>query len=84
MWDDVLLSDVSADKIPSNITLQVWHEISGVKNLTSRGYDVVVSLSDFCILIVVTLGGSQTILDMLKPQKTLTLTQVKEEVGVDL
>lgn len=47
MWDDVLLSDVSADKIPSNITLQVWHEISGVKNLTSRGYDVVVSLSDF-------------------------------------
>ena len=52
--------------------------------MTSRGYDVVVSLSDFCILIVVTLGGSQTILDMLKPQKTLTLTQVKEEVGVDL
>ena len=52
--------------------------------LDFRGYDVVVSLSDFCILIVVTLGGSQTILDMLKPQKTLTLTQVKEEVGVDL
>ncbi|KAF6059869.1 Glycosyl hydrolase 20, catalytic domain family protein [Candida albicans] len=50
MWDDVLLSDVSADKIPSNITLQVWHEISGVKNLTSRGYDVVVSSSDFLYL----------------------------------
>lgn len=50
MWDDVLLSDVSVDNIPSNITLQVWHEIGGVKNLTSRGYDVVVSLSDFLYL----------------------------------
>lgn len=50
MWDDILLSTVSVPKLPPNITLQVWHEPTGIKNLTSRGYDVIVSLYDFLYL----------------------------------
>lgn len=50
MWDDVLLSTVSVPNIPDNITLQVWHEPEGIKNLTSRGYDVIVSLYEFLYL----------------------------------
>ena len=51
MWDDVLLSsDGAAHSLPSNVTLQVWHEQSGVKNLTLQGYEVVVSLSSHLYL----------------------------------
>ncbi|CAK9439164.1 uncharacterized protein LODBEIA_P33880 [Lodderomyces beijingensis] len=50
MWDDVLLSDGAVESLPSNVTLQTWHEVSGVKNLTSRGYNVIVSSSDHLYL----------------------------------
>ncbi|RCK64890.1 Beta-hexosaminidase [Candida viswanathii] len=50
MWDDVLLSDVSVPELPANVTLQIWHEPAGIKNLTSRGYDVIVSLYEYLYL----------------------------------
>ncbi|CAK9435278.1 uncharacterized protein LODBEIA_P57570 [Lodderomyces beijingensis] len=50
MWDDVLLADGAVESLPGNITLQIWHTGSGIKNLTSRGYKVVVSSYDHLYL----------------------------------
>ncbi|CAI5759947.1 unnamed protein product [Candida verbasci] len=43
MWDDVLLSDEAVDNLSTNITIQIWHDPSGIKQLTSKGYDVIIS-----------------------------------------
>ncbi|KIX06130.1 uncharacterized protein Z518_04104 [Rhinocladiella mackenziei CBS 650.93] len=51
MWEDVLLSVPHAHTLPQNIILQSWNNgIDNIKNLTSRGYDVVVSSADFFYL----------------------------------
>ncbi|KAA8917069.1 hypothetical protein TRICI_000741 [Trichomonascus ciferrii] len=52
MWQDAVLStDIAARDVPKNIILQAWSDgVDSVKNLTARGYDVVVSSSDFVYL----------------------------------
>ncbi|KAI5968030.1 HEX1 [Candida margitis] len=50
MWDDVLTSEGAVKELPLNITLQVWHEPSHIKNLTRKGYNVIVSSADHLYL----------------------------------
>ncbi|KAL2441239.1 Beta-hexosaminidase [Exophiala dermatitidis] len=51
MWEDILLSDPHAHTLPQNIILQSWNGgLTNIKNLTSQGYDVVVSSADFFYL----------------------------------
>lgn len=49
MWDDVVTSS-DAVNLAQNITLQIWHEPSQIKNITSKGYNVIVSLADHLYL----------------------------------
>lgn len=51
MWEDILLSDPHAHTLPKNIILQSWNSgLTNIKTLTSQGYNVVVSSSDFFYL----------------------------------
>lgn len=50
MWDDVLTSDGAVANLSRNITLQVWHKSSHIKDITRKGYNVVVSLADYLYL----------------------------------
>lgn len=52
MWEDVFLSaDAAAHTVPTNIILQSWNNgLTNIAKLTTAGYDVVVSSSDFLYL----------------------------------
>lgn len=52
MWEDMIIAPEHAtDLPPENVILQSWNNgITNIKNLTSRGYDVVVSSSEFFYL----------------------------------
>lgn len=50
MWEDIVIAPEHASIPPENIILQSWNDISNIKNLTSRGYDVVVSSNSFFYL----------------------------------
>lgn len=52
MWEDVVLSpDASAHNVPKNVIMQSWNSGAGnIQKLTSQGYDVIVSSSDFLYL----------------------------------
>ncbi|KAF7594979.1 hypothetical protein BBP40_007787 [Aspergillus hancockii] len=51
MWEDVVLSAEHAHDVPKNIVMQSWNNgLQYISNLTARGYDVIVSSSDFMYL----------------------------------
>lgn len=51
MWEDVVLSDdISARNITKDVILQSWNQPSHIKNLTEKGFDVIVSNKDFLYL----------------------------------
>ncbi|KAL6241400.1 woronin body major protein [Rhinocladiella similis] len=51
MWEDILNATPHAHTVPKNIILQTWNNgLENIKNLTARGYDIVVSSSDFFYL----------------------------------
>ena len=52
LWEDVILAPSHASKVPTkNVILQSWNNgLTNIKNLTSRGYDVIVSSADFFYL----------------------------------
>ncbi|KAL2870033.1 beta-N-acetylhexosaminidase [Aspergillus lucknowensis] len=51
MWEDVVLSAEHADDVPEDIVMQSWNlGLENIGKLTERGYDVIVSSSDFLYL----------------------------------
>ncbi|KAJ6015388.1 hypothetical protein N7540_009979 [Penicillium herquei] len=51
MWEDIALSTEAAHDVPKDIVLQTWNNgLTNIQNLTARGYDIVVSSSDFLYL----------------------------------
>lgn len=52
MWEDVLLSpDAAAHNLSHNVIIQAWNNgVTNIGKLTAKGYDVVVSSSDFLYL----------------------------------
>jgi hexosaminidase len=51
MWEDIFLSAENAHNVPKDIIMQSWNNgLANIKKLTSAGYDVVVSSSDFLYL----------------------------------
>ncbi|TPX21560.1 woronin body major protein [Coccidioides immitis] len=52
MWEDVLLSgNMHAHRVPRDIIMQSWNGgLANIKNLTARGYEVIVSSADFLYL----------------------------------
>lgn len=52
MWEDMVLSEnMHAKKVPKDIVMQSWNAgLTHIKNLTSLGYDVIVSSADFMYL----------------------------------
>ncbi|PGH16972.1 hypothetical protein AJ79_01356 [Helicocarpus griseus UAMH5409] len=51
MWEDVVMANTHAHSVPKDIIMQSWNGgLKNIKNLTSRGYDVIVSSSDFFYL----------------------------------
>jgi hexosaminidase len=53
MWEDVLLSadNAATGEIPKDVVLQAWNDgLVHVKNITEKGYRVIVSSSDFMYL----------------------------------
>lgn len=51
MWEDILLSTPHATSLPHTITLQTWNlGLTNIHNLTSQGYDIIVSSADFLYL----------------------------------
>lgn len=51
MWEDVAIATESAHDVPKDIVMQSWNSgVGNIKKLTSAGYDVVVSSSDFLYL----------------------------------
>lgn len=51
MWEDILLSTPHVNTLPEDIVLQSWNlGLTNIANLTARGYDVIVSSSDFFYL----------------------------------
>ncbi|KAB8266264.1 glycoside hydrolase superfamily [Aspergillus pseudonomiae] len=51
MWEDIVLSAENAHDVPKNIVMQSWNNgLEYISNLTARGYDVIVSSSDFMYL----------------------------------
>ncbi|KAG2186401.1 hypothetical protein INT43_002839 [Umbelopsis isabellina] len=52
MWEDVVTSaDIPAKNVPKNIIMQTWNNgPNNTKVLTAKGYDVIVSSSDFFYL----------------------------------
>ncbi|KAF8847879.1 putative beta-N-acetylhexosaminidase naga [Acephala macrosclerotiorum] len=51
MWEDVYLSTPHAHTVPKDIILQTWNGgLTNIKTLTSAGYDIIVSSSDWFYL----------------------------------
>lgn len=51
MWEDITLSAEHAHDVPTDIVMQSWNNgLEYISNLTARGYDVIVSSSDFLYL----------------------------------
>ncbi|OGM50863.1 N-acetylglucosaminidase [Aspergillus bombycis] len=51
MWEDIVLSAENAHDVPKDIVMQSWNNgLEYISNLTARGYDVIVSSSDFMYL----------------------------------
>ncbi|RHZ61124.1 beta-N-acetylhexosaminidase [Aspergillus thermomutatus] len=51
MWEDIVLSAEHAHDVPKDIVMQTWNNgLEYIQNLTARGYDVIVSSSDFLYL----------------------------------
>ncbi|KAJ5936207.1 hypothetical protein N7454_005505 [Penicillium verhagenii] len=51
MWEDITLSTEAAHDVADDIVMQTWNNgLTNIQNLTARGYDVVVSSSDFLYL----------------------------------
>ncbi|CAG8619881.1 5285_t:CDS:2, partial [Ambispora leptoticha] len=52
MWEDVFLSDdFAANKVPKEVILQTWNNgVNNTKKITSSGYDVIVTSSDWFYL----------------------------------
>ncbi|KAL5001624.1 glycoside hydrolase superfamily [Aspergillus recurvatus] len=51
MWEDVVLNTEHADDVPTDIVMQSWNNgLENIDKLTERGYDVIVSSSDFMYL----------------------------------
>lgn len=51
MWEDIFINTDAAHDVPKDIVLQSWNNgLDNIKKLTSSGYDVVVSSSDFLYL----------------------------------
>ncbi|GAQ11950.1 beta-hexosaminidase 1 [Aspergillus lentulus] len=51
MWEDIVLSPEHAHDVPKDIVMQTWNNgLEYIQNLTARGYDVIVSSSDFFYL----------------------------------
>ncbi|CDK25952.1 unnamed protein product [Kuraishia capsulata CBS 1993] len=51
MWEDILTSDISAFNLSEEVIMQVWtNGPVHIKDLTSRGHDVIVSTSDYLYL----------------------------------
>ncbi|KAJ6172152.1 Beta-hexosaminidase 1 [Penicillium chermesinum] len=51
MWEDVYLSDPHGTDVPRDIVLQTWNGgLTNIKKLTSSGFDIIVSSSDFLYL----------------------------------
>ncbi len=51
MWEDIYLSTPHANTVPSDIILQTWNNgLDNIKTLTSAGYDIIVSSSDWFYL----------------------------------
>lgn len=51
MWEDVYISDPHGTDVPKDIVLQTWNNgLENIKNLTSNGFDIIVSSSEFLYL----------------------------------
>jgi hexosaminidase len=51
MWEDIYLSTPHAHTVPKDIILQTWNNgLANIQTLTSAGYDIIVSSSDFLYL----------------------------------
>ena len=51
MWEDIYLATPHANTVPKDIILQTWNGgLENIKTLTSNGYDIIVSSSDFFYL----------------------------------
>lgn len=51
MWEDVYISDPHGTDVPKDIVLQTWNGgLTNIKNLTSNGFDIIVSSSEFLYL----------------------------------
>jgi hexosaminidase len=51
MWEDIYLSTPHANSVPKDIILQTWNGgLTNIQALTSAGYDVIVSSSDWFYL----------------------------------
>ncbi|KAJ5641487.1 hypothetical protein N7490_005487 [Penicillium lividum] len=51
MWEDITLSTEAAHDVPDDIVMQTWNNgLTNIQNLTARGYDVIVSSSDWLYL----------------------------------
>ncbi|KUJ06578.1 uncharacterized protein LY89DRAFT_692391 [Mollisia scopiformis] len=48
MWEDIYLATPHANSVPTDIIMQTWNGgLTNIKTLTSAGYDVIVSSSDW-------------------------------------
>ncbi|RMD42199.1 hypothetical protein DV735_g2930, partial [Chaetothyriales sp. CBS 134920] len=52
LWEDIVISALNAHSVPTEgVILQTWNNaLTNIKNLTSQGYDTVVSSSEFLYL----------------------------------
>ncbi|RAH50923.1 beta-N-acetylhexosaminidase [Aspergillus brunneoviolaceus CBS 621.78] len=51
MWEDIVLSTEHAHDVPTDIVMQSWNNgLDYISKLTTQGYDVIVSSSDFMYL----------------------------------
>lgn len=51
MWEDILVGDVHANRLPKDVILQTWQKgLSNIKKITSMGHDLIVSSADFLYL----------------------------------
>ncbi|KAH8692218.1 putative beta-N-acetylhexosaminidase naga [Talaromyces proteolyticus] len=52
VWEDIILNDPHAPNVPTkDLLVQSWNNgLTNIANLTARGYDVIVSSSDFLYL----------------------------------
>jgi hexosaminidase len=51
MWEDIYIATPHANTVPKDIILQTWNGgLDNIKTLTSNGYDIIVSSSDWLYL----------------------------------